>query len=105
MNVHLEAVSLAQSTDTKTAIEQAALRLFVERGIAETSIKEVARAAKVSQGHVRSLHQQGRIGLATLREELLRDGPRASTLRAGAPRPRGTVQGHGVLCLQEVRRG
>src|SRR5579885_2232928 len=31
MNVHLEAVSLAQSTDTKTAIEQAALRLFFER--------------------------------------------------------------------------
>src|SRR5215467_535052 len=50
MNVHLEHVPVAQSTDTKTAIEQAALRLFVERGIAETSIKEVARAAKVSQG-------------------------------------------------------
>src|SRR5512137_1915905 len=50
MNVHLEHVPVAQSTDTKTAIEQAALRLFVERGIAETSIKQVARAAKVSQG-------------------------------------------------------
>jgi AcrR family transcriptional regulator len=41
---------MARSTDTRTAIEQAALRLFVERGVAETSIKEVARAAKVSQG-------------------------------------------------------
>jgi AcrR family transcriptional regulator len=50
MNVHLDLKIMARSTDTKTAIEQAALRLFVERGIAETSIKQVARAAKVSQG-------------------------------------------------------
>src|SRR6266481_3176460 len=50
MNVHLDDRAMARSTDTKTAIEQAALRLFVEHGIAETSIKQVARAAKVSQG-------------------------------------------------------
>jgi len=50
MNVHLDTRAMTRSTDTKTAIEQAALRLFVERGIAETSIKQVARAAKVSQG-------------------------------------------------------
>jgi AcrR family transcriptional regulator len=37
-------------TATKELIERAALRLFVQQGIAETSIKEVARAAKVSQG-------------------------------------------------------
>src|SRR5579872_6625174 len=50
MNVHSIINIVARSTDAKTAIEQAALQLFVERGIAETSIKEVARAAKVSQG-------------------------------------------------------
>lgn len=37
-------------SDTKALIERAALRLFVEQGIAETSIKAIARAAKVSQG-------------------------------------------------------
>ena len=50
MSIHSYGPSMARATDAKTAIELAALRLFVERGIAETSIKEVARAAKVSQG-------------------------------------------------------
>lgn len=35
---------------TKDALERAALKLFVEQGVAETSIKEIARAAGVSQG-------------------------------------------------------
>jgi AcrR family transcriptional regulator len=35
---------------TKERIERAALRLFVEQGIAETSIKKIAQAAGVSQG-------------------------------------------------------
>ena len=34
----------------KERIERAALRLFVERGVEETSIRDIARAAKVSQG-------------------------------------------------------
>jgi AcrR family transcriptional regulator len=36
--------------DTKERIERTALRLFVERGVAETSIKEIAKEAGVSQG-------------------------------------------------------
>lgn len=36
--------------DAKEAIERAALRLFVEQGISETSIREIARAAGVSLG-------------------------------------------------------
>ncbi len=36
--------------DTKERIERAALRLFVEQGIAETSIRQIARKARVSQG-------------------------------------------------------
>jgi AcrR family transcriptional regulator len=36
--------------DAKVRIEEAALRLFVERGIAETSVREIAQAAGVSQG-------------------------------------------------------
>jgi len=35
---------------TKERIEQEALRLFVEQGIAETSIRDISRAAGISQG-------------------------------------------------------
>ena len=35
---------------TKEQIEQAALRLFVEQGIAETSIRDISRSAGISQG-------------------------------------------------------
>ena len=41
---------MTSATDTKGAIERSALKLFVEKGVAETSIKEIARAAGVSQG-------------------------------------------------------
>lgn len=36
--------------DTKERIERAALKLFVENGVAATSIKDIAREADVSQG-------------------------------------------------------
>jgi AcrR family transcriptional regulator len=35
---------------TRTKIEEAALRLFVEQGVAETGIREIAAAAGVSEG-------------------------------------------------------
>ena len=35
---------------TKEQIEREALRLFVEQGIAETSIRDISRAAGISQG-------------------------------------------------------
>ena len=41
---------MGRDTDTKERIERSALRLFVERGVAETSIREIARDAGVSQG-------------------------------------------------------
>lgn len=41
---------MPRETATKERIEQSALRLFVERGIGETSIREIARHAGVSQG-------------------------------------------------------
>ena len=37
-------------TDTRDRIEQAAVRLFVEKGVAETSIRDIARAVGVSEG-------------------------------------------------------
>jgi len=49
MYVHSHSV-MPRLTSTKDLIERAALRLFVEHGVAETSIKEVAQAANVSQG-------------------------------------------------------
>lgn len=36
--------------DTKELIDRAALKLFVEQGVAETSIKDIAREAGISQG-------------------------------------------------------
>ena len=48
MSIHSS--KMARNTDTKGLIERSALRLFVEEGIAESSIKKIARAAKVSQG-------------------------------------------------------
>lgn len=41
---------MARRRDTKALIERTALRLFVKRGVAETSIKAIAKAAGVSQG-------------------------------------------------------
>jgi AcrR family transcriptional regulator len=37
-------------TDTRDRIEQAAVRLFVEKGVAETTIKDIARAVGLSEG-------------------------------------------------------
>lgn len=41
---------MRDGTRTKERIERAALKLFVERGVAETSIRDIAREAGVSQG-------------------------------------------------------
>lgn len=41
---------MANAKPTKEAIDQAALELFVRQGVAETSIREIAQAAGVSQG-------------------------------------------------------
>jgi AcrR family transcriptional regulator len=37
-------------TDTRDRIEQAAIRLFVQKGVAETSIRDIAGAVGVSEG-------------------------------------------------------
>jgi AcrR family transcriptional regulator len=50
MSVHSWQADLARETDTRERIERSALRLFVEQGIAETSIREIARDAGISQG-------------------------------------------------------
>ena len=36
--------------DTRDRIEHAAVRLFVEKGVAETSIRDIARAVGLSEG-------------------------------------------------------
>lgn len=41
---------MRDGSETKERIERAALVLFVKRGIAETSIRQIAKAAKVSLG-------------------------------------------------------
>jgi AcrR family transcriptional regulator len=37
-------------TDTRDRIEKAAIRLFVEKGVAETSVRDIARAVDMSEG-------------------------------------------------------
>src|SRR5262245_15756205 len=41
---------MRDGSETKERIERAALLLFVKRGIAETSIRQIAKAARVSLG-------------------------------------------------------
>lgn len=41
---------MARTTDTRQRIETEALRLFVERGIDGTSIRDIAQAAQVAEG-------------------------------------------------------
>jgi len=50
MNEHSFKQLMRQGLQTKDRIEKAALRLFVEQGVAETSIRDIAAAAGVSQG-------------------------------------------------------
>ena len=40
-------------TDTRDRIEKAAIRLFVEKGVAETSVRDIARAVGISEGVVK----------------------------------------------------
>jgi AcrR family transcriptional regulator len=37
-------------TDTRDRIEKAAIRLFVEKGVIETSVRDIARAVDISEG-------------------------------------------------------
>ena len=37
-------------TDTRERIEKAAIRLFVEKGVTETSVRDIARAVDISEG-------------------------------------------------------
>jgi AcrR family transcriptional regulator len=37
-------------TDTRDRIEKAAIRLFVEKGVTETSVRDIARAVGISEG-------------------------------------------------------
>jgi AcrR family transcriptional regulator len=48
---------MARARDAKSKIEETAQRLFVERGVAETSIREIAIEAGVSQGAMYNHYQ------------------------------------------------
>jgi AcrR family transcriptional regulator len=48
---------MRDGSETKERIERSALALFVKRGIAETSIRQIAKAAKVSLGAMYNHYQ------------------------------------------------
>lgn len=50
MNNRSFSTAMRVGTDTKERIKESALRLFAENGIAETSIRDIAQTAGVSQG-------------------------------------------------------
>jgi AcrR family transcriptional regulator len=50
MFVHSCVTQMRDGSETKERIERAALALFVKRGIAETTIRQIAKAARVSLG-------------------------------------------------------
>ena len=50
LNEHSFNMTMRHGLQTKDRIEKAALRLFVAQGVAETSIRDIAAAAGVSQG-------------------------------------------------------
>ena len=75
-------------TDTRARIEQAAIRLFVEKGVAETSIREIARAVGLSEGAlyrhfvskdelVAQAFERNYVAFATTLQDLARDEPTA----------------------------
>ncbi len=61
---------MRDGSETKERIERAALALFVKRGIAETSIRQIAKGAKVSLGamynHYRSKDELAEVLFAEL---------------------------------------
>ena len=50
MSEYLLTMPRHRFTDTRDRIEQAAVRLFVEKGVAETTIKDIAGAVGLSEG-------------------------------------------------------
>ncbi len=44
------AVYMRDATNTRTKIQQQALRLFVEKGVTETSVRDLAQAAGIAEG-------------------------------------------------------
>ena len=43
---------MGKAEDTKARVERAALTLFVARGVAETTTKEIAMAASIAEGTI-----------------------------------------------------
>jgi AcrR family transcriptional regulator len=50
VNDHLLTVPRHRFTDTRQRIEAAAIHLFVEKGVTETTIRDIARAVDISEG-------------------------------------------------------
>ena len=78
---------------TKTQIEAAAIRLFVEKGVTETTVRDIAAAVELSEGALyRHFAQQGRTRLAGLRAALRRVRRRArAARRRGEQTTRGKI--------------
>ena len=79
-------------TDTRDRIEQAAVRLFVEKGVAETSIRDIARAVGLSEGALYR-HFEGKDELVwkAFERHYVAFAATLKALADGAPTARGKV--------------
>lgn len=78
--------------DTRHRIEDAAIRLFVERGIAETSVRDIARAVGLSEGALyRHFTGKDELVWRLFEHHYLEFATRLSSLAAAADTTRGKV--------------
>jgi AcrR family transcriptional regulator len=84
---------MRDGTKTRQRIADEALRLFVEKGIAETSIRDIARAAAVAEGALyRHFASKEDLAWRLFADEFAALGQAAATVADAAPDFRGKIE-------------
>ena len=79
-------------TDTRDRIEQAAIRLFVEKGVTETSVRDIARAVGLSEGALyRHFVSKDELVWAVFERHYVEFAGRLDTLAKGEATARGKL--------------
>ncbi|MGE0116662.1 MAG: TetR/AcrR family transcriptional regulator [Dongiaceae bacterium] len=84
---------MRDGTKTRQRIADEALRLFVEKGIAETSIRDIARAAAVAEGALyRHFASKEDLAWRLFADQYAALGAAVEAVQAGAPSFRGKIE-------------
>jgi AcrR family transcriptional regulator len=79
-------------TDTRDRIEKAAIRLFVRKGVAETTVRDIARAVGISEGALyRHFTSKEELVWQAFERHYVEFAARLAALAAGEPTTRGKV--------------